>query len=61
MTTTNSVKELWAQSMHDRPNCWFTAAGSGFRLYVGTPEAVTFVSHHKTWDGLFAAAAEVNA
>jgi hypothetical protein len=56
MNTTYTVKELWAQKMADRPGCWFTAAGSGFRLYVGTPNALSSQGFFATWDELFAAA-----
>ena len=61
MNTTYSVKDLWAQKMHNRENCWFTAAGSGFRLYVGTPKAISFVGYFATWAELFTAARDVQS
>jgi len=62
MSETNTCEELWAQSMHDRPGCFFTAAGgNGYRLYTGTPEALTFAGFYRRWDELFTAAANINS
>ena len=57
MNTTYTWKELGAQAMHKRPGFFFTAAGgNGYRLYTGTPEALTSAGFFRTYDELFAAA-----
>ena len=62
MTSTYSSKELFAHAMHDRPGCFFTAAGgNGYRLYVGTAKAMSFQGFYSTQAELFAAADTVNA
>ena len=60
MNTTYTHKELHAQAMHQRPGCFFTAAGAnGYRLYTGTPKALTSAGFFATYDELFAAAAKI--
>jgi hypothetical protein len=62
MKTTYTYKQIGAQAMHDRAGCFFTAAGgNGYRLYTGTPEALTPAGFYGTWTELFEAAAEVAA
>lgn len=61
-TETYTATQLFAHKMHDRHNCWFTAAGgNGYRLYTGTVDALTSVGFFRTQSELFNAAAEVNA
>ena len=56
MSSTYTSKELSAHAMHDRPGYFFTAAGTGYRLYNGTSESLSFVAFFRTYDELFAAA-----
>ena len=57
MDITYTWKQLGAQAMHKRPGFFFTAAGgNGYRLYTGTPEALTSAGFFRTYDELFAAA-----
>lgn len=57
MNKTYTFKQLGAQAMHNRLGFFFTAAGgNGYRLYTGTPDALTSVGFFSTYDALFAAA-----
>ena len=59
MNNTYTCKQLGAQAMHQRSGHFFTAAGgNGYRLYTGTPEALTPAGFYGTYDELFAAATE---
>lgn len=53
MQTTYTAKELGATKLSNYQGCWFTAAGgNGYRLYIGTFDAMQFAGHHSTWRGM---------